>query len=202
MVNNKGEVAASNIRIKDYFNISVNDIIGREIGAVQEDIHKLFINPDKIRKYSEKLLSSPNINGSEAFDPHHFHDYSFTTREEKSRSIAVFSGPVRDKSGSEIGRLWIYTDITKMMEADELLHKVVNASPVPLIISRVHDGNILFANDQLGELVGTTAQNLIGKKSPDFYFDREDRKKVLEGLGRYFPWWRRRSKGKMSLSAV
>jgi PAS domain S-box-containing protein len=86
--------------------------------------------------------------------------------------------------GSEIGRLWIYTDITKMMEADELLHKVVNASPVPLIISRVDDGNILFANDQLGELVGTTAKDLIGKKSPDFYYDLEDRKTVIERLRR------------------
>ncbi|UCE67522.1 MAG: PAS domain S-box protein, partial [Candidatus Zixiibacteriota bacterium] len=184
MVNNKGKVAASNTRIKDYFNISVDDVIGKDIGAVQADIHRLFTKPDKIRKYSEKLLSFPNLDGSETADPHHLYKNSFTTVDEKPRCITVFSGPVEDKSGSEIGRLWIYTDITKKKEADELLHKVVNASPVPLIISRVKDGRILFANDPLGDLVGTTAKELVGKMSPDFYFDQEDRKIVIERLNR------------------
>ncbi|UCC81077.1 MAG: PAS domain S-box protein [Candidatus Zixiibacteriota bacterium] len=184
MVNNRGEVAASNTRIKDYFNISIDDVIGKDIGTVQADIHRLFTKPDKIRKYSENLLSFPNLDGSEAADPHHLYKNSFTTVDEKPRCITVFSGPVEDKSGSELGRLWIYTDVTKKKEADELLHKVVNASPVPLIISRVKDGRILFANDPLGDLVGTTAKELVGKKSPDFYFDPEDRKIVIERLSR------------------
>jgi len=184
MVNTRGEVAASNSKIQDYFNMSVEDIIGRDISSTQVEIHKLFMDPDGISEYSKKLLASPNIDGSETVDRHLLYENSFTTKDEKPRCITVFSGPVKDKSGSEIGRLWIYTDITKMKDADELLHRVVNASPVPLIITRIHDGGILFANDRLGELVGTTARDLVGKRSPDFYFDQEDRNKVIEMLGR------------------
>lgn len=184
MVNNKGEVAASNSKIQDYFNMSVDDIIGRDVSSVQAEIYKLFVNPVGISEYSKKLLSSPNIDGSETVDPHLLYEHSFTTKDEKPRCITVFSGPVRDKSGSETGRLWIYTDITEKKDADELLHRVVNASPVPLIITRIRDGRILFANEELGELVGTTAKDLVGKESPDFYFDREDRKTVLEKLRR------------------
>ncbi|OGG44902.1 MAG: hypothetical protein A3F84_11260 [Candidatus Handelsmanbacteria bacterium RIFCSPLOWO2_12_FULL_64_10] len=67
---------------------------------------------------------------------------------------------------------------------DQLLCGIVEASPVPLIISRVSDGRILYANEPLADLVGLRAGALIGRSTLDFYADPEDRKAVLDGLNK------------------
>ena len=69
-----------------------------------------------------------------------------------------------------------------MNRSDEQLRILLEASPIPLIISRVSDGKILYANKHLGELVGLTPDELIGRETPDFYADPDDRKYVLERL--------------------
>jgi PAS domain S-box-containing protein len=48
----------------------------------------------------------------------------------------------------------------------------------------LEDGKILYANDNLGELIGYKKEDLVGRLSPDFYYDLEDRKKVIEILER------------------
>ena len=69
-----------------------------------------------------------------------------------------------------------------MNSSDEQLHILLEASPIPLIISRVSDGKILYANKHLGELVGLMPDELIGRETPDFYADPDDRKYVLKRL--------------------
>ena len=51
--------------------------------------------------------------------------------------------------------------------SDEQLRVLLEASPIPLIISRVSDGKILYANKHLGELVGLMPDELIGRETPD-----------------------------------
>jgi PAS domain S-box-containing protein len=68
---------------------------------------------------------------------------------------------------------------------DELLHAIVEATPIPLIITRLSDGKILYVNESLASLVGLVPKELIGRKSPNFYYDPEDRKIVLEKLKKY-----------------
>ncbi len=62
--------------------------------------------------------------------------------------------------------------------SDEI-RAILDAAPFPLVISRVSDGTVLYANDSLGALVGLTAADLIGQQTPDFYADREDRTALL-----------------------
>ena len=69
-----------------------------------------------------------------------------------------------------------------MNRFDQQLRVLLEASPIPLIISRVSDGKILYANKHLGELVGLTPDELIGRETPDFYADPDDRKYVLKRL--------------------
>jgi PAS domain S-box-containing protein len=71
-----------------------------------------------------------------------------------------------------------------MKRADEQVHTIVNSSPIPTIISSLGDGKILYVNKELASLVGFTVEELIGQNTPDFYYNPEDRKIVVESLRR------------------
>ena len=67
---------------------------------------------------------------------------------------------------------------------DDEVRTILDAAPFPLLISRVADGTVLYANDILGVYVNVTAAELIGKKTPDFYADPNDRQKLLAEVKR------------------
>lgn len=65
-------------------------------------------------------------------------------------------------------------------QTDKQMRSIVEVSPIPFLVSKKDDGTILYANDQLAELIGVQRTELIGKQTPDFYKNPSDRKKVLE----------------------
>ncbi|MCA9672482.1 MAG: PAS domain S-box protein [Myxococcales bacterium] len=66
--------------------------------------------------------------------------------------------------------------------AAQHLHAIIEASPIPLVITRANGGEILFANQELASLVGLSLDQLIGRVSPDFYRDQADRQRLLTML--------------------
>jgi PAS domain S-box-containing protein len=72
----------------------------------------------------------------------------------------------------------------QLQEADNRTRKMIDASPVPLIVTRIKDGLIMYANKHLGRLVGYSVDDLEGQNSPDFYYDPNDRMEVVERLER------------------
>jgi PAS domain S-box-containing protein len=73
---------------------------------------------------------------------------------------------------------------SQLQQADERLRTIIDASPVPLVVTRVADGLIIYANSHLGRLIGYTVEELEGQRSPDFYHDPQDRREVVERLER------------------
>jgi PAS domain S-box-containing protein len=69
-------------------------------------------------------------------------------------------------------------------EAEEQLLRLVEAVPVPYIITRLRDGKILYANKHLADLVGLTPDEVKNRNTVDFYYDPEKRLEVLERLKR------------------
>ncbi|WP_228350724.1 PAS domain S-box protein [Rhodocaloribacter litoris] len=69
-------------------------------------------------------------------------------------------------------------------QAEQRFRAIVEASPTPLLLSRLDDGVILYANDRLETLIGAEPGSLVGKKTPDFYTDPADRPRVLETVRR------------------
>lgn len=69
-------------------------------------------------------------------------------------------------------------------EAEAQLLRLVEAVPVPYIISRLRDGKILYANKHMAELVGLTPDEMKNHNTVDFYYDPEKRLEVLERLKR------------------
>ena len=69
-----------------------------------------------------------------------------------------------------------------MKPSNEQLQAILDAVPIPLVITRMADGKVLYANRHLGSLMGLEPSELVGRISPDFYHDLEDRKIIVEKL--------------------
>jgi len=72
----------------------------------------------------------------------------------------------------------------ELAQAEQRFRAIVEASPTPLLLSRLDDGAVLYANDRLEALLGAAPGSLRGRKTPDFYFDLADRPKVVETVRR------------------
>ena len=66
--------------------------------------------------------------------------------------------------------------------SDDQVRTILEASPIPQLVSRVSDGTILYINDHLSALLGMTSRELLGQATPDFYHDPSDRERVLEAI--------------------
>ncbi|MGL5060652.1 MAG: PAS domain S-box protein, partial [Microcoleus sp.] len=71
-----------------------------------------------------------------------------------------------------------------LRESEDQFRAIAAATPVPVLVSRLSDGLILYANVQLAALLNLPLDELIGHHTPDFYFNPNDRPKVLEVLAR------------------
>lgn len=67
----------------------------------------------------------------------------------------------------------------ELAQAEQRFRAIVEASPVPLLLSRMQDGAIRYANDRVERLIGAERGALLGKKTTDFYFDASDRTRLL-----------------------
>src|SRR5262249_40415505 len=58
-----------------------------------------------------------------------------------------------------------------LRESERRLRLIVEATPVPVVISRMADSQIVYANAMAGPLVGLPTAALLGRKITDFYQD-------------------------------
>ncbi len=182
MVDRKGIIQTANRRCADYFQLPPDEIIGQRHTPVLKKIRKLFDEKgrfDAVIVGLKKQLDKPGT-----VEISQVHERALRLSGPTARFISIFCVPVLDNAGAEFGRTWLFADITKFKQADEQLRILVEASPVPSIITRLDDGLILYANDKLAELVGMAKKKLIGQVSPDFYYDPEVRKQVIGILQR------------------
>ncbi|MFM9263687.1 PAS domain-containing sensor histidine kinase [Tychonema sp. BBK16] len=69
-------------------------------------------------------------------------------------------------------------------ESEEQFRAIASATPVPVLVSRLCDGLIMYANAQMAALLETPLEELIGHVTPDFYFNPSERPKVLDALAK------------------
>jgi PAS domain S-box-containing protein len=59
--------------------------------------------------------------------------------------------------------------------------QILNTSSIGVLITRINDGTILYANKAISSLLGNSnADSIVGQPVPDFYWDSTDREKLLE----------------------
>ncbi len=98
---------------------------------------------------------------------------------------------MRNAAGEPIGFRGVAREVTERNKAqeqirrsEEQLQTTLSRMPVPIVVTRVKDGTVLYVNEALSELFGASPTELIGQKSPDFYNDPADRQKVVEMMTR------------------
>jgi len=66
----------------------------------------------------------------------------------------------------------------------KFLESLLNAMPQPVIVTKIADGTVLYANPQLSALFGLPLNQIIGMRTPDYYYHPADRLKFVQTLQR------------------
>ncbi|MBN4016377.1 PAS domain S-box protein [Rhodospirillaceae bacterium AH-315-P19] len=69
---------------------------------------------------------------------------------------------------------------TALRESQQRFRAVVEGLPLPLLIARLSDGQIIFANSRVGPALGLPAEKIIGAHAQDFYQNPEERRTIIE----------------------
>ena len=69
-----------------------------------------------------------------------------------------------------------FTDITARKEAEDAQRRLIDAVPVPLVLARTSDAQILQINHRAAELFGLSSDQAIGRNATDFYVVEEERR--------------------------
>jgi len=72
----------------------------------------------------------------------------------------------------------------ELKESEKRLRTIVETSPIPFTIAKVSDGTLLMANESLGKLFDIPVTDIIGKKTPYFYHNLNDRDKLLKAFSK------------------
>jgi PAS domain S-box-containing protein len=94
-----------------------------------------------------------------------------------------------DENGNLTEVIGLARDITErkrsemaLQASEERFRAITEAIPVPIVITRVAEGTILFANTPYSQLHGLPLDEIIGRKALDVYYNSADRQLFLERL--------------------
>jgi PAS domain S-box-containing protein len=184
MVGSDDTITAANRQVGAFFGLDREALEGTPFSDFVEQVRDHFEDSERFGALVQQLTAQPDRGQMDGVDHFVVFERMLRTSRPEERYLACFCPPVVGAQDEELGRAWIFSDVTKLKEADEQLHTIVEVSPVPLIITRISDGTILFANEHLGDLVGLPYKEMVGRKSPDFYHDPNQRAEVLLHLQR------------------
>ncbi|MEW5798122.1 MAG: PAS domain S-box protein [Bacteroidota bacterium] len=89
-----------------------------------------------------------------------------------SKAVVVYTGGVQDIT--ERKRIE-----DELRNSEERFRAIANAITVPLVISRIPDGKILYANRFFADSAGMRQEDIIGSLTPSFYQKSEDRDRLM-----------------------
>lgn len=69
-----------------------------------------------------------------------------------------------------------------VLRSEQQLRTIIEATPAAILISRLADGEIIYANKMFGELFRMPAQELLGRKFLEFYYDPAERRILIDKL--------------------
>jgi len=184
MVDHDNQIVTINRIINEFFGVKIKDVIKKPFSQFLDRIKGCFENFDEFLQFAKEgeSIGKQLCLEHKDLDPAEFYKRSSRLIKPKSRIIFPIAIPVFDDHNELLGKIWFFNDITVLKRANDRIHAIIEASPIPLIITSLADGKILFANKHLADLVGLTTTEVIGQDAPDFYYDPGDRKIVLEKL--------------------
>ncbi len=180
LVDLEDKVRGANDALAHFFEIKPADAVGMPLDELFERLARHTDEEPRFREIVERIRKHRTPGALS--HPFNLRDFTFHLVEPFDAQLHVYGGPIHDQGGTVIGQIWTLGDVTEIQRSEAQLRTLAEVSPIPLIITRADDGNIVYCNQPLASIVGMRAQEMIGRVSPDFYWDPEDRKKVLAGL--------------------
>lgn len=184
MVDNSGNVVTTNKRINDFFGINREEITNKPFKEFLEKLKGCFEDFEQFLMVSEELHITKDQIFRGEYDPVEIFNKGVKQIKPIERIVLPICIPIKDESEQETGKIWVYNDITMIQRANEQLRTIVNASPIPLIVSKISDGTIFFVNEHLATLIGYETKNLMNQKTPDFYYNPHDRDIIINKLNK------------------
>ncbi|MFC1974980.1 STAS domain-containing protein [Chloroflexota bacterium] len=112
-----------------------------------------------------------------------------TIQQEKT-DLELLMQMTAEHSDQVADELYTTVEITQR-ESQERFELVINTVPVPIIISRVAEDVIVYANAAADELTGETGESLLGRSISEFYSKAGEREQILvevEAQGNVDSW--------------
>ena len=147
-----------------------------------QQIKPFFEEKNKFVNLVRQLQKTPDLSDGKTMKVEEYYHRALRIKSAQRKYLSMFSVPVTDRDKQELGQLWGFIDISQMKLADEKLRAIVEASPIPFIISRQSDGKVLYANQPLAKLIGVSPEEAIQSYTPNFYADPEERQKILSEM--------------------
>ena len=143
------------------------------------------LHPDDLARGSEEIQMA--LRGEKEFDT----EFRVIWPDKSVHHIGATGFVIRDKSGNALRMYGTNIDITKnkvaekvLKESEKRLRTIIEASPIPLVLTKVSDGIVIMANESLGKLFKISVSEAIGQKSPDFYHNDKKRKSLLDTVAK------------------
>ncbi|MCG7391770.1 PAS-domain containing protein [Microvirga sp. ACRRW] len=87
------------------------------------------------------------------------------------------------------GRMLTYVDITEQKRAldaialaEQRQRRLLEMAPYPLVVTRMSDGRILYANARTAEAIGLSQEEVRGTLAPNYYANPADRERIIKVL--------------------
>ena len=123
MVNSEGNIITANKQLETYFNLEINDILQKPFQYFIERIEQLFEDTGRFKKRVQALSAETDRASSKQVDAAEIYHDACRVKGKTTRYISMFSGPVRDEKEQLLGKVWIFSDITKIKLAEETLRR-------------------------------------------------------------------------------
>lgn len=73
-------------------------------------------------------------------------------------------------------------DITAQKTAEQTLRTLLEAAPIPLVVTTLDEGVVRFANTRAADMFKTTIDAFVGKRAPEFYVNPDERRAFIATL--------------------
>lgn len=103
--------------------------------------------------------------------------------------ISLTVSLVRDDQGQPMYNIAVVQDISdrkkfeqQVKESEERFRAIASATPIPVFISELPSGKVVYINEAIEPMLGMTTEDLIGNTTEKFYLNPSDRAYVLQKL--------------------
>jgi|GEM_PF-4281400 len=150
-------------------NNKFNEFFNAEGNFIGKSVFDLFdqATAQKIDADDRKVVSSGQMLTNEVI-------------EINKKQIEFRKVPIFNEQGSVEMLLGIAQDVTELRNAQQVFETIAESSPIPLVITSLENGTILYINQPLSDVMQYTREDVIGKPSPNYYYKPEVRQQLLE----------------------